>query len=69
MKILISVGGFLGKLYFLTAVTLKFYQKSNSSPKNYLFSAFPRIFFAKKNKNSNFFNFTPSKLLKKAVFV
>ena len=31
-KTLISVGGFLRKIYFLTGVNLKFYQKSNFSP-------------------------------------
>ena len=31
--ILISADGFLGKFYLLTGVTLKFYQKSNSSIK------------------------------------
>ena len=39
-KILLSAGGFLGKIYFLTGVILKFYQKSNFSPKNKLFSIF-----------------------------
>ena len=39
-KLLMSVGNFLGKLYFLTGVTLKFYQKSNFSPKNNLLSTF-----------------------------
>ena len=46
-KILMSVGGFLGKFYFLCY--LKFYQKPNSQPKNNLFS---RKRFAKKNHDS-----------------
>ena len=39
-KIRMSVGGFLEKKYFLTSVTLKFYQKSNSSPKILCFQHF-----------------------------
>ena len=42
------------KFYFVTGVTLKFYQKSNSSPKNNLFSTFSRKYFTKKSKNNCF---------------
>ena len=47
-KIVMSFGGFLRKFYFLTAVTLKFYKKSNFSSKNNMFSTFSRKIFAKK---------------------
>ena len=48
-KILISVGGFFGKVAFLTGVTLKFYQKfKKSSPKSNLFSIVSKKYFAKK---------------------
>ena len=50
-KILMSVSAFLGKFDFLTNFTLKFYQKSNSSPKNNIFS---RKYFRKNSKNSSF---------------
>ena len=45
-KILISVK-FFGKVSFLTGIILKFYQKSNSSPKSNLFSIFSRKYFTK----------------------
>ena len=41
---------FLGKFYFLTGVPLKFYQKSNSTPKNNLFSIFSKNVL-QKNEN------------------
>ena len=41
--------GFLGNFNFLTDVTCKFYQKSNSSPKNNLFSKFLGKCFKSKN--------------------
>ena len=48
-KILMCVGVFFfGKILFLTGVTIKFYQKSNFSPKNNLFSTFSRICFRNK---------------------
>ena len=53
-KIRMSVGGFLEKFHFLTSVTLKFYQKSNSSPKNNQFSTFSREYFEKKFKKKVF---------------
>ena len=43
-----SVGGYLGKFYFLTGVTLKFWQKFNTSHKNKLFSIFSEKCFTKK---------------------
>ena len=39
-RILMSVVGFLGKFYFLTGVSLKFYQKLYYTTKNNLFSTF-----------------------------
>ena len=48
-KILMSVGVFWGKFYFLTGYTLKFYQKSKTSPTNNLFSTFSKKYFPKKN--------------------
>ena len=52
-KILMSVGVFLGKFYFMTGVTLKLYQKSDSWPKDNLFSTFSRKYFTKKSKLDN----------------
>ena len=46
-----TVGDFSGKFYFLTGVTLKFYLKSNSTPKNNLFSTISRKYLVKKSKN------------------
>ena len=45
---------FFGKIIFLTGVVLKFYQKSNSSPKINIFSTISRKYFVKKSKNNNF---------------
>ena len=53
-KILMSISGFFGNLYFLTGGNIKFYQKSNSLPKNNLIPTFSRKCFAKKSKNNGF---------------
>ena len=41
---------FFGKIYFLSSATIKFYQTSNFSPKNNMFSTFSRKWFTKNQK-------------------
>ena len=53
-KILMFVGGFLGKISFLTGATLKLFQKSNSSPKNYLFQHYQENISYKNKKIMSF---------------